>query len=120
MYSNNFFPPITFNNWSFKKLLLYNIVFFPHDILKTLEATFENFDSLRDQMTAELRNASIHYKHDEHVVAVKDKFVQLNNVANWIAETTFDNPNAELYRYFVQKSSESRRGKRSKTVESEF
>lgn len=63
-------------------------------------------------MVRELRAASNDYKEDERVVDLKDKFVECNNVSNWLAETVFQNPNASLYNYVVQKSNEYNRGKR--------
>lgn len=70
--------------------------------------------TLRDKLTSELLGANKLYKNDERFEAIKDKFVDMNNVANWVWETSFDNPNANLYQLVMEKIVESRRAKRAK------
>lgn len=82
--------------------------------LRSVMDTFEEYDSLRDKMIVELRGASNLYKNDERFVALKDKFVDLNNVANWVSETSFGNPIANLYNLVMDKTLECRRTKRAK------
>lgn len=71
-------------------------------------------------MLEKLHNASNDYKEDERLIALKDKFVDMNNVSNWVIETVYANPNADMYKYFVHKSQKYRRFKRQKNDSKEI
>lgn len=82
--------------------------------MQSLKSTLEDYDALCEKLIGKFGTAINEYKEDERLLTLKDKFVELNNVSNWTAETLFDNPNARLYRYIVQKSKENKRAKRQK------
>lgn len=94
--------------------LLHNAYFYTQESLQSLEETFQQYDSICDKIIEELHAVSSDHKEDERLGALKDKFVDINNLSNWMIETVYDNPNASMYQYAAQKNEEQRCVKRQK------
>lgn len=56
-----------------------------------------SFEKCSDNVLGLMRELSTEFREEEHVVALKDKFVDLNNAANWVAETIFKNTIGSMY-----------------------
>lgn len=81
-----------------------------------MEEIFNDYDRLADKMRDGIRDASKKYKDNKRLIALKDKFVDMNNVSNWIAEVVFDNPLADLYVDKVNTTLKARRAKKNDDI----
>ncbi|KAK1402274.1 hypothetical protein POM88_001879 [Heracleum sosnowskyi] len=84
--------------------------------VEELEESLNTFEKWSDNFIELLKELSSKFKEEECVVALKDKFVDLNNAANWVAETVFDNTIGSMYVERLNAASRERRRKDNKTT----
>ncbi|KAK1399085.1 hypothetical protein POM88_008948 [Heracleum sosnowskyi] len=84
--------------------------------VEELEESLNTFEKWSDNFIERLKELSSKFKEEECVVALKDKFVDLNNAANWVAETVFDNTIGSMYVERLNAVSRERRRKDNKTT----
>ncbi|KAK1369166.1 hypothetical protein POM88_035258 [Heracleum sosnowskyi] len=84
--------------------------------VEELEESLTTFEKWSDNFIELLKELSSKLKEEECVVALKDKFVDLNNAVNWVAETVFDNPIGSMYVERLNAASRERRQKDNKTT----
>ncbi|KAK1396712.1 hypothetical protein POM88_006575 [Heracleum sosnowskyi] len=57
--------------------------------VEQLEESLSTYEKWSDKFVDLVKDLSTEFKEEERVVALKEKFVDLNNAANWVAETIF-------------------------------
>ncbi|KAK1360639.1 hypothetical protein POM88_045113 [Heracleum sosnowskyi] len=65
--------------------------------VEQLEESLSTFEKWSDNFVDLIKYLSTEFKEEERVVTLKDKFVDLNNAANWVAETVSKNPIGSMY-----------------------
>ncbi|KAK1366502.1 hypothetical protein POM88_042063 [Heracleum sosnowskyi] len=95
-----------------------NMTYYPknENTVEELEESLNTFEKWSDNFIELLKELSSKFKEEECVVALKDKFVDLNNAANWVAETVFDNTIGSMYVERLNAASRERRRKDNKTT----
>ncbi|KAK1393971.1 hypothetical protein POM88_013027 [Heracleum sosnowskyi] len=85
--------------------------------VEQLEESLSTYEKWSDKFVDLIQDLSTEFKEEERVVALKEKFVDMNNAANWVAETVFKNSIGSMYVERLNAATLERRQKRTKQSE---